>query len=54
MVEGFSSLLFDKSRRIDDLDPTERIGEILSAPGLGFDPAETILKNLSSTGTEAK
>jgi len=54
VVEGFSSLLFDESGRIDDLDPAERIGEILSAPGLGFEPAETILKNLSSTGTEAE
>lgn len=48
VVEGFSSLLFDTSKGIDDLDPAERIGEILSAPGLGFDPAETILKNPSS------
>ena len=46
VVEGFSSVLFDQTRRIDDLDPAERIGEILSMPGLGFDPAETILKNL--------
>ena len=54
VVEGFSSLLFDKSSRIDDLDPAERIGEILTAHGLGFDPAETVLKNLSSEGTEGK
>lgn len=52
-VEGFSSLLFDESRRIDDLDPAERIREILTAPGLGFDPAETILKNLSSAEMNA-
>jgi L-alanine-DL-glutamate epimerase-like enolase superfamily enzyme len=54
VVEGFSSLLFDKNSRIDDLDPTTRIGEILSAPGLGFDPEETILKNLSATKAEVE
>ncbi|MBN2438014.1 MAG: hypothetical protein JXL20_05365 [Deltaproteobacteria bacterium] len=53
-VEGFSSLLFDKSRRIDDLDPAERIGEILATPGLGFDPAETILQNLSPAGAKVE
>lgn len=48
VVEGFSSLLFDTSKGIDDLDPAERIEEILSAPGLGFDPAESTLTNPSS------
>jgi L-Ala-D/L-Glu epimerase len=49
LVEGFSTILFDKSSRIDDLDPAERIGEILSGPGLGFDPEAMISKKLSSS-----
>ena len=54
VVEGFSSLLFDTSKGIDELDPAERIGEILSAHGLGFDPVETILKNPSSVEKNAE
>ncbi len=38
LVEGFSSLLFDDSQGIDDLDPERRIAAIKTAPGIGFDP----------------
>jgi hypothetical protein len=40
-VEGFSSLLFDKTQGIDDLDPGQRISEVMASAGIGFDPGAT-------------
>ncbi len=44
LVEGFSSFLFGEVSTIDDLDPEPLIAEIFTAPGLGFNPEETILR----------
>jgi L-Ala-D/L-Glu epimerase len=43
LVEGFSSLLFDKTQGIDDLDPGLRITKVMVATGIGFDPGATDL-----------
>jgi muconate cycloisomerase len=43
LVEGFSSLLFDPTQRIDDLDPKPRIAALFWTTGIGFNPAASVL-----------
>lgn len=43
LVEGFSSLLFDPTQGIDDLDPKPRIAALFWTTGIGFNPAASVL-----------
>jgi muconate cycloisomerase len=51
LVEGFSSFLFGKVSKIDDLDPENLIEDIFTTEGLGFNPADTILREPFSEGS---
>jgi L-alanine-DL-glutamate epimerase-like enolase superfamily enzyme len=53
LVEGFSSLLFGKVSKIDDLDPEPLIRKVIATPGLGVDPEKILPRDRLPKGAAA-